>query len=166
MVGKAKPESVKTKISRQAHDVKLGQAVQAYLLDQLRPREERKGSRTIAKEYGVCYKTVERQANGGVSISNFNATKQKLTPAQERVLVEYLQESARRSFALNHTQLRQEASVIYKESVEANVAEQDPLGQNWVDRFLLRHMLCLAKGDLETNCVRVRAASSPQSYEE
>ncbi|KAJ6536520.1 hypothetical protein DFH09DRAFT_833078, partial [Mycena vulgaris] len=39
---------------------------------------------------------------GGVSMSAFNATKQKLTPAEERILVDHICTSADRGFPMTH----------------------------------------------------------------
>ncbi|KAI0076038.1 hypothetical protein K474DRAFT_1560560, partial [Panus rudis PR-1116 ss-1] len=79
--------------------------------------------------------TVWRHANGGTSMSAFNAKKQKIPPAAECVLVEYVKECADRGFALTHQQLHQEATIVY----QSFVGPSGTLGKNWVDRFLIRY---------------------------
>ncbi|KAI0073717.1 hypothetical protein K474DRAFT_1556119, partial [Panus rudis PR-1116 ss-1] len=83
----------------------------------------------------VCEKTVRRHANGGTSMSTFNAQKQKVSPAAERILVEYVKECADRGFALTHQQLHQEATIVY----QSYAGPSGTLGKNWVDRFLIRY---------------------------
>lgn len=49
---------------------------------------------TVAATHNVSKSTLQRLVNGGVSMSAFNAGKQRLTPAEERVVVDFCLESA------------------------------------------------------------------------
>ena len=71
--------------------------------------------------------------------SEFNASRQKLPPEQENVLVAYIQECGRRGFALDHAEIRKAATALYAAHAGKEKAEQDPLGINWVDNFVTRH---------------------------
>lgn len=148
MTGRAASETLKRRKAREEIDLKINEAVELYLAQQNLPSNERKSSREIAAQFGVCsYKTILERARGRPSMSEFNAAKQKLTSGQEAVLVDFLLESAARGFGLTHAEIYEEASAIYKAS--GGDVENDPLGTNWVDRFLERH-----HGKLQTHWSR------------
>ena len=74
----------------------------------------------------------------------FNSFKQKLLPAQEDVLVSYIEECACHGFALDHQQIHETAVDLYAAHVGKEEAKVDPLGSNWVNYFLARHHYQLA----------------------
>ncbi|KAJ7131462.1 hypothetical protein C8R44DRAFT_595580, partial [Mycena epipterygia] len=51
---------------------------------------------------------------GGASIRDFNAMKQNLTPAEERVLVDHILISADRGFPMTHQSVTSHANSIIK----------------------------------------------------
>ncbi|TDL17553.1 hypothetical protein BD410DRAFT_690290, partial [Rickenella mellea] len=65
---------------------------------------------------------------GGRSITEMNAAKQKLTPAEERVLVDFALESADRGFPLTHRSIENYANNI----LESKYGEgYEPVGEKW-----------------------------------
>lgn len=137
MTGRAASETLKKKIKRAEIDQKVNEATAQYLAQQNLPENERKSSRKIAEEFGVCYKTILARAKGRPSISAFNATKQKIPSSQEAVLVDFLIQSAARGFGLTHPRVHSEATAVY--NATGDNVEKDPLGTNWVDRLIERH---------------------------
>lgn len=83
----------------------MADALAAYAAEQAKPLEqERKGLRPIAQQYGVSFKTLSRHyRNEQSNMSSFNATKQKLTTAEEQVIVDFAAQSADRGIPLTHT---------------------------------------------------------------
>lgn len=135
MVGRALPEGVKKAKRRRVDNANMQKAVDAYLYNQQRPEDERESERALARRFGVSHDTLRRHANGGVSMSAFNASKQKLTPAEEHVLVDHICQSADRGFPMIHKAVVAHANAI----IGARNGEPiDPEG-NWIDRFLQRH---------------------------
>lgn len=69
-------------------------AVVDYSKEQEKPVDERRGLCPIAQDHGVSFKTLSRRFHNEQSIAEFNATKQRLTPAEEKVIVDFAIESA------------------------------------------------------------------------
>lgn len=137
MPGRALPEPVKKARKRRTLNGCMQKAVDEYQHDLLRPKKIRLGSRRIAQAHNVSPSTFLRLAKGGQSMSAFNASKQKLPPSVERVLVDHVVQTSRRGLPLNHQQIHDEALVLYS---RLNPDLTSPmLGENWLDHFLLRH---------------------------
>ena len=113
----------------------MQEALDAYRLELQKDEHERRGARKIADIFGVNYRTLTRLASGSTSMSTFNASKQKLSPAEERVLVDFILESADRGFPLSHPEIVLIANTLIQE--RATLGE--PVGENWAPRFLDRH---------------------------
>ena len=91
----------------------------------------------VADEFGVNKSTVRRRVlSVGLTISDFNATKQKLTPAEEDTLVTSILEASRHGFPPTHHQIAMEADCI--QSIRLGESYQ-PVGKRWVNEFLRRH---------------------------
>lgn len=114
----------------------MRQAVDDYKQQEFKPKELRQSYVTVAATHNVSKSTLQRLVNGGVSMSAFNAGKQRLTPAEERVVVDFCLESADRGFPLTHENVYKAADNILTARLGL---EHDSLGQNWVDTFLNRH---------------------------
>ncbi|KAJ7193758.1 hypothetical protein GGX14DRAFT_339222, partial [Mycena pura] len=56
--------------------------------------------------------TLRRRANGGRSMAEFNASKQKLSVQEERVLVDHVLASADRGFPMSHAAIVDHANSI------------------------------------------------------
>jgi len=84
MVGRALSETAKRAKQRRAEGHKMAKALDAYQQEQAKPHGvTKKGLRKIAFEHGVDPSTLGHHAQGGISMSAFNAKKQKLSPAEE-----------------------------------------------------------------------------------
>lgn len=112
-------------------------AIDAWEHEQVKPAETKKKSyRIISDEYSVSKSTLQRLCNGGVSMSAFNAAKRRLTPEEERVVVDFSLDSADRGFPLTHDNVYSAADQILTTRLGD---EHTPLGHNWVDGFINRH---------------------------
>lgn len=79
--------------------------------------------------------TLRHHANGGVSMSAFNTSKQKLLPAEERVVINHICVSADRGFPMHHKTVIDHVNAI----IEARSREKIDAESNWIDCFLGRH---------------------------
>jgi hypothetical protein len=145
MVGRALPEAVKKAKQLNQKNKEMQHAVDAYKIELEKKKNglSGKSARQVAQEHHVPRSTMERLASGGITMSAFNASKQKLSPARERVLVEYIKESADIGFPLTHPQIEQAANSIISSTSPQNTTttktQESKVGGSWVDRFLLRH---------------------------
>lgn len=88
-------------------------------------------------EFSVNESTVRRRVLlVGLSLSEFYASKQKLAPAEEEVLVESILEASRRGFPPTHHQIAMEADCIQSARLDQSY---QPVGKQWVNEFLRRH---------------------------
>ena len=69
-------------------------------------------------------------------MSACNAGKQKLAPAEETIVVNFVMESANQGFPLTHRNVKAQANVILQSRLGD---EAEPVGHNWIDWFLTRH---------------------------
>ncbi|TFY74931.1 hypothetical protein EWM64_g9079 [Hericium alpestre] len=108
MTKRADSQRVKAAKLRQANDTWM----QAAIKDLLAKKEKLvpgKSCQAIAKEHGVDHIMLSRLVKPeNRSISDFNASKQKLTPSKERVMVEWICQSADRGFPQTYDQARKD----------------------------------------------------------
>ena len=136
MVYKALSDQVKQQKNTARTNAQMCKAIDVYQQQEFKPKDQRKSYQEVADDFDVSKSTLQRLVMGGVSMSAFNAGKQRLTPAEERVLVDFALESADQGFPLTHTNLYKAADDILTFHLGD---EHDSLGQNWVDNFLNRH---------------------------
>jgi hypothetical protein len=113
----------------------MQKAVDTFLRNQELPEDQRESERALVRRFNVSHNTLRRHANGGVSMSAFNASKQKVTPLEERVLVDHICVSSDRGFPMSHKAIVAHANSII---IARSGKTIDP-DSNWVDRFLQRH---------------------------
>lgn len=135
MVGRALSERVKAQQQRRKLNKQMQDAVDEYLREQEKPKDRRRGLRPIADKHKVHYRTLANLAKGGQSLSAFNASKRKLGFAEERVLVDFILESADRSLPMSLDNIAEHANAILGSRGEAG----DTIGKCWVGRFLDRY---------------------------
>ena len=124
---------------RRLKNAQLAEAVDMYEQEQQKPdRRKRKTRQRICAETGVVERTLRRHLKGGVTISAFNAKKQFLTPAEERILVDFIVESADRGCPPTPAEVKQAAAEIASARTPDAIEPKKP-GVNWVARFLDRH---------------------------
>jgi hypothetical protein len=90
----------------------------------------------IAESHKISYGTPNRRIHGGHSIVEANQEKQKVTPTQESLLMQFMGESADRGLPLMHAQIEQHANATCKAMLGADCK---PVGKKWVFTFLDRH---------------------------
>ena len=132
---KALSECVKRqKNLRKKHDV-MQNAVAAYAKEQLEPAVERRGARSIATQFKIPnqWRTIINQYKGGRSTIEAHQALQRLTPAEEAILVDFLNESEERGLPQSLTQY---ANLIRRGRLGADCGE---VGDFWAGRFLDRH---------------------------
>jgi hypothetical protein len=136
MVGRALSERVKLQERRRVDNTIMQHAIDEYLCEQEKPDGVRKcGYRPIADKYGVSSSTLQALVNGGTSLSAFNATKRKLTHAEERVLVDWILESSDRALPPSLENIAVHANGI----LGGREVLVEPVGESWVPRFLDRY---------------------------
>lgn len=118
---------------RQEVIAQMQRAVSAFRERQLQGLKPK--IRQVAREFDVSHVTLGRHLKPGyVTMDEFNASKTKLSPAFEHVLVEWIIELADRNLGLT-------SAMIYEYAVELlrSVDPDAKLGTTWTRRFLLRH---------------------------
>ncbi|THV00840.1 hypothetical protein K435DRAFT_963806 [Dendrothele bispora CBS 962.96] len=129
MVNKAISQRTRDHEASETRQANLEKATAAYLEDQKKTTGERKkGLRQIAEQFGVDKTTLNRRVHGGQSIQEFNTTKQKLTPAEEKVIVDHIIERAQRALAPTRTQIQEFANHILEEKYGARNYEPSVKG--------------------------------------
>lgn len=134
MVGRALSIRVKKQKQRRNENTKYQTAVADYKQGQLKPGKK-PGYRLIAKKHNIKASTLRRLVLGGTSMSAFNASKQLLSEAEERVIVNFILESADRGIPLASSAIRACADAI----IEKRSSDGHLTGECWVDRFIGRH---------------------------
>lgn len=111
----------------------LAKAVEAYHGELPKEPKARRGLCTIAKLHGVDHNTLARAVNGKRSINNANAMKQKLTMAEECVLVDFILKFADHEFPLTHQSIKHYANAILQKRIGPTY---QPVRKNWIHAFL------------------------------
>ncbi|KAJ7284781.1 hypothetical protein C8J57DRAFT_964238, partial [Mycena rebaudengoi] len=88
--------------------------------------------REIAARHGVDKETLRRRANGGKGITETAASRQKLRPTEERVLLDQILLSADRGFPMKPRAVAIAANEILQSRGGGSI---DP-ESNWVHRFI------------------------------
>lgn len=135
MPGRAQSEKAKRQRKQQVKAQNERAAANAY--------QSRKGAgedvsyAKVAIEFGVNESTVRRRVLSiGHSLSEFRASKQKLMPAEEEVLVASILEASKHGFPPTHHQIAREADHIQSARIGDSY---EPVGKQWVNQFLRRH---------------------------
>jgi hypothetical protein len=131
-------DTVKKQKARRALNAQYQEAVQRYQSEQEKPSKERLSLRGVAALYpGVSYSTLSKYVKPGhISMSAFFASKQKISPAKERVMVDEALAAADRGFPKTRDELTYEANAIRKAEMGDTFT---PVGKHWVQGFLDRH---------------------------
>jgi hypothetical protein len=107
-------------------------------MEQDKPAYSRKGARTIAKEFGIenQWRTVINRYNGTQGVQEAHEKHQKLTPAEEATLVDFLEESGARRFPQTLRNIEHYTNLIQCGNLGSSCED---LGQNWAAHFLDWH---------------------------
>ena len=90
----------------------------------------------LAAQFHVSESTLSRHIKGGRTMGDFNALKQRLTPAEETTLIQFVLGCADRGLPSTHAQLASFANNVLKQHLGSNTV---PVGKNWTDHFVERH---------------------------
>jgi hypothetical protein len=132
-------DAVKKVQKRRLLNQHLQQAVQLYQDEQQKPTGSKRLSlAAVASRFsGVTVSTLARHVKPGhVSMSAFNATKQKIKPSEERVLLDAALEASDLGLPWNRDELTYEADAILKAREGEGFV---PVGKYWAQGFLDRH---------------------------
>ncbi|KAH7929520.1 DDE-domain-containing protein [Leucogyrophana mollusca] len=131
-------------------------ALQAVVASGLDPKGQPKLTlRRAATQYGVSRTTLTARYNGRKTRVDSHAHQQRLTPAQEAVLKEWIKALGYRGVPLSHLTVAQHASVIIDE----------PVSENWARHFRTRHPDLKARWSTGLECCRARALNRSQVSE-
>jgi DNA-binding XRE family transcriptional regulator len=134
MTGSALSEAAKRQKKRRQNDEKMKNAIKDY-----RAEKSLHGTASYqktAEKFGVNRVTLANLEQGkNQPLSTFNASKQKLTPAEEDVLVESIILASRQGIPHTHGHIREEANTILQSRL-GNRSEK--VGKRWVNNFLCR----------------------------
>jgi len=136
MVGKSQSNDLKAQLEQETKAKSLEKAAEGYREELKKEESERKSTRRIAKDFGVDQMTLMRKVDGHKSIQEFNATKQKLTSAEEKALTDWVLCSAERSQPPTQNQTKSYANAILQKREGHGYKE---VGSTWVYKFLNRH---------------------------
>src|ERR1700761_46605 len=135
MPGKAKSITAKKRAHQTDQKEKFRLAINDYRKYKAIPGQK-KSYRTVGEEFGVDWSTLRRLDQGGISIAEFNVSKQLLTPAEEEGLVILAELSSDRGFPLDLNQLHTGCTSLLRLKLGPETASA---GKNWADRFVERH---------------------------
>ncbi len=111
-------------------------AIAEYKAEQEKPEGERAGLRTIAAKYNISPSGLGKRLRGAKSIREHNGTKQLLTEAEERKILELIVISSDWSVPLKNKDIGRYANELLRARTEDPEAK---VGKNWVQRFKDRH---------------------------
>lgn len=130
-----------------------------------KPSKEWKGVRKIADLFGISkqWRTITNHYNGGHTQCEAHEAQQKLSPAEEATFTDFINQSADHGFPQTLHNIENYANLILKGHLSDKC---QPVGENWVHRFLDRHHNILqthwAK-PLDTQCAHVMNPEAKKS---
>ena len=92
----------------------------------------------------LSHSTLLRLAQGGRSQAAFNASKQRLKPADDAILLQYIIELANRGFPLSYRRIAEHANELLQARSEKEEEDFEPVGKNWSERWVEQHATELA----------------------
>ena len=104
-----------------------------------------KSVNAAARAHGVAESTLRARVKGRKSRAEANETKQLLSQAEERALIQWILEVSKAGYPPRKPQVREMAEQIRRgriskiNDVSITLVEYPPIGEQWVDRFLQRH---------------------------
>lgn len=137
MAKHAQSNTLKRRIAREEEEERVQKGVKKYMEGLGKESTQQLSLRAIAKEFNIqSVTTLHNRIMGMQSIASFNETKQLLTPAEERTVVELLQVSSDCSQPYNYNDIAHLANRLLKARLGDDFR---PVGKNWVSRCIERH---------------------------
>jgi hypothetical protein len=118
---------------RQDVQGRLAKAVDAYRAKLLKEPNVRRGLRTIAELHVLDHNKLAHVINDKRSIDKANAQKQKVTVAEEHVLVDFILKFTDRGSPLTHQAIESYANAILQKRLGPTY---QPVGKKWIYTFL------------------------------
>jgi hypothetical protein len=126
----------KAKAKSDANEKNMSNAILAYRSLECRADGKRKTLCDLAKEHNVSPSALCRRVKAGaIGIAEFNKTKQTLSEGTELELESWALDLANRNLPLTNSLLADKALRI----LQARDPAAKPVGNHWVNRFLIRH---------------------------
>jgi hypothetical protein len=138
MVYHAESQLLRNQKAGEQKDKLLDEACDEYR--EHKASEGKDGVRVFADKFGVDTMALLRRYNGGQTIREFNATKQKLKRPKEAALTDVILRAAERGFPMMNTQIMSYANALLKEENK----DYEPVGEKWVQDFLRRQHVKLS----------------------
>ena len=110
--------------------------------------------RTAAEYYDVRQSTISGRLHGAVSKKEAKLASIRLSPEEERFLVEWCLYEEAAGRLLSKARLKRIGEMVLKE-----VGDLKPLGARWLDRFLQRHTRIKTKKGLLLDVERKRGST-------
>ncbi|KAL5532444.1 hypothetical protein ACEPAF_6014 [Sanghuangporus sanghuang] len=116
MVKHAESKSKQKKKAREKIKNNIRRAIEAYRAELIKPKEQQLGLRKITAIYdGVTVGMLRNWVKGGRSITEFNATKQKLSREDEEQLMALIQLSSDHGLVFTHDDIWNAANAILRQ---------------------------------------------------
>ena len=90
--------------------------------------------RRAARLYNIPRSTLQDRVNGALPQATANAQKRKLRPTEEQVLVEWILDLDQRGFPSYIIDVRRMADYLL--ATRGQIPAPQPVGKNWVSRFI------------------------------
>ncbi|KAI0992357.1 hypothetical protein K3495_g15829 [Podosphaera aphanis] len=116
-----------------------------------------KSQRAAAKQCPIPFSTFRDRLHGVPDRSARNQNQQRLSPEQERFIVEWILEENARAWPPSYLRVREMATRI----LEAN-GDRNPLGKIWIPHFLKRNPRVASIVGRKIEAVRAKAADPQQ----
>lgn len=116
----------------------MEKAMEEYRDEQKKEKKDQISIRALAAKHNIAYSTLLDRVNGKQSIQAFNATKQRLTTAEEEILVKLISVFSNQGIPFQHATIAEHANRIIQARTDEN-EQFEPVGTRWVFNFLVRH---------------------------
>lgn len=151
MTGRSLSNVKRAQQDREEQDRVTCRAIEEYKMELGRgPGQKKRGLRKVCKDVSEQYfqetgrtvkldpTTLGRLSKGGKSLSDFNAAKGWLLPAEADVVIDFVIEAAARGFPLSHRRLKAPVDEICKARL-GDAFPESGVGRRWTDRFVRKH---------------------------
>jgi len=128
------PKAAKAKEAAIKKEEALQRAVEEFLQTRDLPLAPSQGA--LANKHGIARSTLQARIHGRISKIESAGQQQRIRPDEEQLLVDYLQETARRGFPDTFKRATNRANEILR------MRSGDPdaaVGKQWLNRFMKRH---------------------------
>jgi len=163
MVSKALSHQVRRQKKAHADQRRLQEAAVAYR--EAEEHGEKLSIRQVALDFSVPKSSLQHFLNGNNrTMLEFNTSKQRLTASEEKVLADFIVESAEHGFAPTHNEIKKYANAILQSCLRTQC---QLLSKTWIFRFLTRHhdrLQTFWSKPLDTQCAKSLNPAAVNSF--